>query len=346
MFIDTKDELLITKIIEKLRDSNKDISGLSEIRDSIQSLVDKDKFHLIDLIYQYLGSDASSLSAHSIFEGFIHGILQHLERDGKELVLIAIPVIFVGCTCLNRTPYYQAKKFDNNLNGINKIIENQIKDGVKGDDFNISLHDSLIDYGAFEGGVKRIRDLLGEIDTGSKTGEDSILNSNVDYSIDQDCMSDNLKFIVGVMEVDKSGENTHEILESINRVSINNKKIKDEFEGFLFRQKLSALSTVVGNPSLLIRALRDSLSYYNYLSNLNIISQVFTIEPSPHNIKAYIVISVKTGGVRVDLARKNDLDMIFYSVEIDYPIVNYEFELRQLEKIMRELGFDYEFDKE
>jgi hypothetical protein len=345
MFINNNDEIALTEVIEKLKDLNTNSNNIDSIKDYIRESIENDKENVLGVISSILASDDGDEFSQSMFDNFIREVVQYKESKGKKIILFALPMIFVECQNFNSISYYKPKPFDNRLKGVHKKIEKVLKNSVK-EPISIKVHDTLLDYMAFHGSYKRIANLLDELgDKKNSIEKNSILKSNMDYTLTGTQVCDNLKFVIGIIELDLQ-QQVYETFEQLENASQDLLKIGYDVENLLLQQSLKTEQIVMLNPMVLTTALDRSLKEYNYVTNENIASKIFLIEPNPEKIGSKIIIETKTGLIRLDFFRKNEDDLIVYSFDIDYPIESYDFEINELISILKELKIGYTIGKE
>jgi hypothetical protein len=345
MFINNNDEIALTEVIEKLKDLNTNSNNIDSIKDYIRESIENDKENVLGVISSILASDSGDDFSQSMFDNFIREVVQYKEAKGKKIILFALPMIFVECKNFNNISYYKPKPFDNRLKGIHKKIEKVLKNSIS-EPISIKVHNTFLDYMAFHGSYKRIANLLNELGENKKSIEkNSILKSNMDYTLTGEQVCDNLKFVVGIMELDIH-QQVYDTFEQLENSSQDLMEIGYDVENLLLQQSLKTEQIVMLNPMVLTTALDRSLREYNYVTNENIASKIFFIESDADKIGSKIVIETKTGILRLDFFRKNEDDLIIYSFDIDYPIASYDFEINELISILKELKIGYTISKE
>lgn len=343
MSIETKDEVLISDIIQLSKDvsskiisDNRDYKLEKILREVIKDVISKDKEVVLSCVKK-INKELDAKNQY-IIDNLIKEVVQVKTSRGKTKILFSIPFVLMGVRVKNNGKTPANTFYDNSIkSSIEKLIE--IIEKIVKQDCKVEIFDRLVDYSAFVGKWKRLYDLLNNknIDNG-----DSILNSNIEMDLIEDeyYTLDVLKYIVGSISISDSNVDKEAILIALNNYNKYASDLMGILDIHLESQNLSCESNMVLAPSLVTSALENGYRSYNYQVNYEHLSNIRHFKEDFTKVIGNIEVDTLRSIIIVSLCSKSNNKEIF-SFVIDYPIKSFESELIDLSNIFDTMSIDF-----
>lgn len=347
MLLKEKDEILISELLNELESfvNTKKSKHYISFNERLNEIFRNKSNEFIDYTTEILTDIYDDENLIKLFYLNVKDIMEFKEDEEKISIVFAMPYLIYNYKSMEVPDFLRKKTyFDNRLLKLKVKLEEELKKQVPTEfDFNLKLHDSFINMQDMYKKYKKLYFLKDDIVSENKD-KNSLLYDRKNEKISYESQN-NLKFIIGVLEFNKS-EDIEKVFEnSFDDHDSIFKKLKSDFENLLINQHLESEQFLLLKPRSLMNALEEGEVEFHYHMLVNVISDVFLYRKK-EEVKSKIVYNGNQSFIQVcfiDINKKsNNYKEVVYRVDISEYIINFEEELNIIISILNELNIRFD----
>lgn len=346
MLLKEKDEVLIAEVMHELESfiETKQTKHYLQFYNKLEKVFKDNSSEFIDYTLQLISELNDNQQFKDLLDINIKDLMEFKEEEDKIYIVFAIPYLIYQYKSMN-IPDFVRKKFffDNRLLKLKPKLETALKSQLETEfDSKLVLHDSFINMQDLYRKFKKLYNLKDELIQGKKE-KGSLLYDKQNEKISSE-EQDNIKFIVGVIELSKYEDIEEVFNNSFNDYNSIYSNLKEDFDNFLTNQHIESEQFILLKPRPLMNALEEGEIEYHYHTLLTVISDVFLYRKK-EDIRSKVLYNIDKSSIEVhffdNVPSSPSYKENIYKVLINEYIINLDQELSIVINILKELNIKF-----
>ena len=351
MLLKEKDEVLIAEVMHELESfiKTKKVNHYLKFNKNLEKIFQNNSNDFIDYTLQLMSELNDNQHFNDLLDNNVKDLMEIKEEEDKVYIVIAIPYLLYQYKSMNIPDFLRKKNFfDNRLLKLKHKLEKKLKSQLQTEfESKLALHDSFINMQDLYRNFKKIYNLKEELIQGKKE-KGSLLYDKRNEKIPSE-IQDSIKFIVGVVEINKFESIENLFKNSFNDCNSIYSDLEEDFKNLLINQHIESERFALLKPRAIMNALEEGEIEYHYNTLLNVISDVF-IYRKKEEIRSKVIYNIDKLSIEVQFFDNNpnsqDYKQNIYKVIINEYIINLDQELSIIIDILKELNIKFNIIEE
>lgn len=351
MLLKEKDEVLIAEVMHELESFIKTKQEIHYLKFSknLEKVFKNNSSEFIEYTLQLMSELNDSNYFNDLLDSNVQNLMEVKEDGDKVYIVIAIPYLLYQYKSMNIPSFLRKKNyFDNRLLKLKHKLEEKLNSQLNSQfESKLTLHDSYINMKDLYRKFKKIYNLKEDLIQG-RNGKNSLLFDKKNEKIPSD-FEDNIKFIVGFIEMNKYEDIENVLKNSFNDCKSIYSELQEDFKNLLINQQIESEKFLISKPTSLMYALEEGEIEYHYHTLLKTISDVF-VYIKKEDIRVKLLYNINELSIELQFFDNNPNSRSYkkeiYKLILNEYIIDLDYELNIVIEVLKELNIKFNIIKE